>query len=217
MRDEDDYLQINGIQHYAFCPRQWALMENENQWVENVHTVEGHILHDRAHDNKLKETRGEVIIQRNLNIISNTLGIVGKTDVVEFRRNSNGICLNGMEGKFIPYVVEYKKGKPKTDNSDILQLVAQVVCLEEMLCCKIEKSAIFYWEIRSRVEVDISINIRNELIKLIDEMNSLKKRRHTPIVRMKSRCNACSFKDICLPELSKIESATEYINRRLSE
>lgn len=217
MKDEDDYLQINGIQHYAFCPRQWALMENENQWVENVHTVEGHILHDRAHDNKLKETRGDLITQRNLSIANHKLGIVGRTDVVEFRKAFDGIILNGREGKFTPYAVEYKKGKPKTNNSDILQLVAQVMCLEEMLCCKIEKSAIFYWEIRSRVEVDITDTLRNELIKLIQEMSVLKSRKHTPAVKMRSRCNSCSFKEICLPELTKIESATQYINRRLNE
>lgn len=217
MIKEEDYLQINGIQHYAFCPRQWALMENENQWIENVHTVEGHILHEVVHDNKIKGSREGIITNRNLDIVNRRLGIVGKTDVVEFRKDNDGINLFGKEGRYLPYVVEYKKGKPKSNNSDVLQLTAQVVCLEEMLCCRIDKSSIFYWEIRNRVEVQINESIRLELDKVVEEMHNLKIKRYTPKVRMKSRCNFCSLKDVCLPELTKVESVSKYIDRRINE
>ena len=57
MYDEDDYLQLSGIQHFAFCRRQGALAYIEMQGEENVRTVEGKILHENAHNPGLKEKR----------------------------------------------------------------------------------------------------------------------------------------------------------------
>lgn len=41
MYNDDDFLQLSGLQHYLFCPRQWALIHIENQWQENLRTVDG--------------------------------------------------------------------------------------------------------------------------------------------------------------------------------
>ena len=135
--NEDEYLQLSGIQHFRFCRRQWALIHIENLWAENVRTVDGELMHERAHDSGLREKRAGVIVTRDLAISSQTLGASGACDVVEFRKSADGIPLPGEEGRFRPYPVEYKHGSPREDLANELQLCGQAMCLEEMLCCAV--------------------------------------------------------------------------------
>ena len=129
--NEEDFLQLSGIQHFEFCKRQWALAYIELQWQENVRTVEGKILHENAHDPSLKEKRGDTLIVRAMPIHSREMGVSGECDVVEFQKVKEGIHLAGREGLYKAIPIEYKRGKPKTDESDILQVAAQALCLEE--------------------------------------------------------------------------------------
>ena len=142
MYEPDDCLMISGLQHFRFCRRQWALIHIEQQWAENLRTVEGELMHERAHDEGLRESRGDTIITRSLRVYSLTLGLSGQCDVVEFRRSAQGVPLAGHDGLWLPYPVEYKRGKPKDDGCDELQLCAQAMCLEEMLCCTIDSGAV---------------------------------------------------------------------------
>ena len=137
MYNEEDFLQLSGIQHFEFCRRQWALAYIEMQWQENVRTVEGRILHENAHDAGIKEKRGDLLIVRAMPIHSREMGVSGECDVVEFHRVKDGIHLSGKDGFYKAVPVEYKRGKPKTDDSDVLQVAAQAMCLEEMLCCTV--------------------------------------------------------------------------------
>ena len=152
---EEDYLLLSGIQHFAFCRRQWALIHIENQWAENERTVDGIIMHEKAHSGDA-ESRGDAVIMRAVRVFSATLGVSGECDVVEFHRNADGISLNGHDGLWQPYPVEYKRGKPKEHNADEMQLCAQAMCLEEMLCCTIPCGALFYGEPRRRTEVEFT-------------------------------------------------------------
>ena len=129
---EEDFLQLSGLQHFAFCRRQWALIHIEQQWRENLRTVEGDLLHRRAHDEQARERRGDILILRGLSVASAALGISGKCDVVEFRADPGGISLRGEEGLWVPFPVEYKRGSPKPHRADELQLCAQAMCLEKM-------------------------------------------------------------------------------------
>jgi CRISPR-associated exonuclease Cas4 len=214
---EDDYLMLSGIQHYSFCKRQWALIHIENQWIENIRTIEGEILHDRVHDNTLTEKRGDIIISRGMPIVSRRMGISGECDVVEFHKNKKGVNIIGRDGLYKVYPVEYKKGKPKLDDIDIMQLAAQAMCLEEMLCCEIEKGFLYYGETRHRETVVIDSQHKNKVIELFDEMHNLYEKRHTPKVKRTKACNACSLKDICLPMLLKKKSVKEYISQAINE
>ena len=90
MYEEDEFLQLSGIQHFSFCRRQWALAYIELQWNENVRTVEGHLLHERAHDRTIAEKRGDIIVSRAMPVHSRELGISGECDVVEFHRSQGG-------------------------------------------------------------------------------------------------------------------------------
>ena len=80
---EEEYLMLSGIQHFAFCRRQWALIHIENQWEENLRTVEGRIMHEKAHDGPTLESRKNVLISREMRIFSAELGITGICDVVD--------------------------------------------------------------------------------------------------------------------------------------
>lgn len=215
---EEDYLMLSGIQHFAFCQRQWALIHIEQQWDENLRTIEGNIFHKKAHDGYSSEKRKEVIISRGMPVFSRKLGVSGICDIVEFHRDDkDGISLHGREGKYLVYPVEYKKGQPKEDESDILQMAAQAICLEEMLVCNINKGYLFYGEIRRRIEIPLDESIRQQVTEMFTQMHQYNERKYTPKVKRTKACNACSLKNLCLPQLMKNKSAKAYISRRIGE
>lgn len=215
--NEDEYLQLSGIQHFRFCRRQWALIHIENLWAENVRTVDRELMHERAHDSGLREKRAGVIVTRDLAISSQTLGASGACDVVEFRKSADGIPLPGEEGRFLPYPVEYKHGSPREDLANELQLCGQAMCLEEMLCCDIQKGALYFGEMRHRIEVEFTPELRREVVDTMKEMHSLYRRGHTPKVKPTKSCNACSLKDLCLPRMSRCGSVKSYLQRHMEE
>lgn len=214
---EDDYLMISGIQHFDFCKRQWALIHIEQQWEENVRTVEGQYLHRNVDQPFFREKRGDKLTVRSLRVQSHELKITGVCDVVEFIEDDTGVFIPKLDSKYILRPVEYKRGKPKKSDIDIMQLTAQAMCLEEMLVCKIDVGYIFYNEIKRRQEVNFTEELRDKVRQTVDEMQKLFVRKHTPKVKTGTWCRSCSMKDICLPELLSKESASGYINRRLSE
>ena len=214
---EEDYLQLSGLQHFAFCRRQWALIHIEQQWKENLRTVEGDLFHQRAHDEHTREKRGNTLILRGLPIISHRLGLSGKCDVVEFHADEKGVSLAGEAGLWIPYPVEYKRGTPKSHDADIFQLCAQAICLEEMLCCPISYGYIFYGEIRHREKIVFTEELRCKAKSMFAEMHKYYDQRYTPKVKWSKSCNACSLKDICLPALNKNTSVAKYLDDKLKE
>lgn len=217
MYNEDEFLQLSGIQHFAFCRRQWALIHIEMQWKENLRTVEGQILHENAHNPEMNEKRGNVIVVRAMPVHSRKMGVSGECDVVEFHKSDKGAHINGREGVYMPVPVEYKRGEPKSDNIDILQLAAQALCLEEMFCTDINYGYIYYGETRHRLKVDFDDEIRNEVVKLFEEMHLYYRCGYTPKVKISKKCNACSLKDLCVPVLNKNKSVAEYIDKFISK
>ena len=214
--DEEDFLQLSGLQHFKFCCRQWALIHIENQWAENYRTADGRILHENAHNSEFSEQRGDRLITRDMRVFSATLGVSGACDILEFHRGSTGIPLKGKTGLWQPYPVEYKRGKPKQDTEDALQLCGQAMCLEEMLCCEIPVGALYYGEIRRRTEVLFTPDLRLEVQKLLTEMHALYDRGHTPKVKPTKACNACSLKELCLPKLMRSKSVETYLHRTMA-
>ena len=215
--NEDEFLQLSGIQHFIFCRRQWALAYIEMQWDENVRTVEGKILHEKAHDVYLKEKRGNVLIARAMPVHSHEMGVSGECDVVEFHKTDDGIALAGKSGTYSVIPVEYKRGVPKADDSDILQVAAQAMCLEEMLCCDIPYGYIYYGETKHRITVDFNEEVRSKVKKTFEEMHKYYNQQYTPKVKINKRCNACSLKHVCLPVLNKKKAVSEYIDRTVFE
>ncbi len=216
MYDEDDFLMISGLQHFAFCRRQWALIHIEQAWKENILTIEGKFLHEKVHESS-SEKRGDVIVTRSMPVMSRELGISGICDVVELWRDDDGITIYGREGKYRVVPVEYKRGAPKKNDADELQLCAQALCLEEMFVCDIPEAFLFYGEIRRRVVVPLTDELRRTVRDSLVEMHGYYKRGYTPKSKPTKACKACSLADICLPKMLKSVSVDGYISARLGE
>lgn len=218
MYAEEDYLPLSGIQHFAFCRRQWALIHIEQLWEENSLTVEGNLLHEKAHDPFFTEKRGDVITVRDLSVYSRELGISGQCDVVEFLRDDAGVPLFGRVGRWLPQIVEYKRGKAKLDDCDRSQLALQAMCLEEMLVCpKIEKGSLYYGETRRRESVELTDELRDAVRRMVAEMHEYYDRRYTPRVKPGKSCKNCSLSDKCLPDILGNRSVAQYIESSLGE
>ena len=214
---EEDWLQLSGLQHFAFCRRQWALIHIEDQWAENYRTVDGQLMHEHVHDQQFRESRGDHLIVRGLAIHSAELGVSGQCDAVEFHKVSDGIPLQNREGLWLPYPVEYKRGKPKAHNADELQLCAQAMCLEEMLCCAVPEGALYYGEPRRRTVVTFAPELREQVRTSLSEMHELYKRHYTPKVKPTKACSACSLKDLCLPKLMGRKQVADYLAAAMEE
>lgn len=189
----------------------------EQQWEENVHTVVGELMHKKVHDPYLKEKRKDTIIVRALPISSRHLGVSGECDVVEFHKSEDGISLHGHRGLYTIFPIEYKKGKPKLTEEDVLQLTAQAMCLEEMFSTEIQEGALFYGETRRRESVTFTPKLREEVAHMFQEMHHYYERGFTPKVKKSKACNSCSLKEICLPKLEKTMLVSDYIKKSLKE
>ena len=213
--ERERMLPLSGIQHFAFCRRQWALIHLEGQWAENLRTVEGALMHSRAHEEGLRERRGDVLTIRGLAVYSRRLGLSGKCDVAEFHACSTGVPLQGEDGLWLPFPVEYKRGVQKSEDADRLQLCAQAMCLEEMLCCDVPQGALYYGETHRRELVPFTPELRGQVGSMTMEMHDYARRGYTPRVKPRRGCAACSLKELCLPALKRAPSAAAYLHERV--
>ena len=216
MYSDDDLLMLSGIQHMAFCERQWALIHVEQQWREHVKTTEGHHLHERVDDPLESDKRGRVITYRAFPLISYQLGVTGRADVVELIYSEEGVLIDGYEGKWLLHPVEYKRGKQKPDVRDEVQVCAQAICLEEMFNTKIVRGSLYYAETRRRIIVEFTPELRQNVFDLAQRMHELFDNGITPLPVYKTHCKSCSLFDICLP-LSMFGNgrASEYLQKEL--
>jgi CRISPR-associated exonuclease Cas4 len=214
----DDFLMISGIYHFAVCKRRWALIHIEQLWDDNEYTISGELMHTRAHNAFLTEKRGDIITTRDMPIFSRSMGVYGKCDVVEFRRDRGGVSLFGREGLWSPCPIEYKRGKPTKKDEGRLQLCAQAMCLEEMLlCAPIQTAYLYYGETKRREPVPLETGLRDKVRAMFAEMRGYYNRRHTPRVKMKGFCANCSMKDVCLPKLPSANSVSAYIKNAVAD
>jgi len=216
---EDDLLPLSGLQHLHFCERQWGLIHIEQQWEENRLTAEGRVLHERVHDGG-SEGRPGVVIARGLHLYSLRLGLTGQADVVEFQEVEAGaegaMQLPERTGWWRPFPVEYKRGKPKADSCDEVQLCAQAMCLEETFGVEIGCGALFYGTSRRRTEVRFDGELRSRTEGLARRMHELYATGVTPSAVYAKKCDRCSLYGRCLPRaISKRASVKRYMARAL--
>jgi CRISPR-associated exonuclease Cas4 len=202
---EDDLIMLSALQHYAFCPRQCALIHVEQVWVESGLTAQGRIMHEKVHQEG-NESRGPVRISRGVPLRSLRLGLVGVADVVEFHKMN--------KGSWQPFPVEYKRGKPKADHCDLIQLCAQALCLEEMLSIVVPCGAIFYGRTRRRLDVTFDDGLRQETEETAQKAHELIAAGITPPPVYEKRCESCSLIGECLPKkIEKKASVKRYLTR----
>jgi CRISPR-associated exonuclease Cas4 len=235
---EDDLLPLSGLQHLAFCERQWGLIHLEQAWSENLLTAEGRVLHERAHE-ATSELRGGVLTARAVRLRSLRLGLAGVADVVEFHRLDETVdtatatpsaaapglppplpqatALPGRRGHWRPLPVEYKHGRPKSNPCDEIQLCAQALCLEEMLCVTIASGALFYGQTKHRVDVFLDATLRALTESLAARMHTLFAIGITPQASyIPQKCKSCSLLELCRPDkIALRHGATNYLARQL--
>jgi len=204
----EDLIQLSALQHMVFCERQCALIHVEQTWTESGRTAEGRIMHERVHEES-RESRGDVRIEYGVALRSLRLGLIGKADVVEFHRRP--------DGAWLPFPVEYKRGKPKADDCDKVQLCAQAICLEEMLSTSIPAGALFYGQTRRRLDVVFDEALRHETEEAACRARDLIASGRTPPPVYEKRCESCSLMADCLPKtIQKQRSVKNYLMRILA-
>jgi len=208
MTHEIDHLPLSALQHYLFCPRQCALIHVERQWFENKFTAEGKVMHDRV-DKGGDRDQGSIKIEYSLPLACHELGLVGQADVVEFH------LMDKKSKTWVPYPVEYKRGKPKKDNSDKVQLCAQALCLEEMYQTRIPEGALFYGKTRRRQQVFLNSELRQETIETARLLHIMIRERITPEPFYDAKCESCSFLDFCMPRVCKGKSVKSYLKKMM--
>jgi CRISPR-associated exonuclease Cas4 len=204
---EKEYLPLSALQHILFCRRQCALIHIEQLWEENLFTAQGRVMHERV-DRGDQTGRGKIKIEYGLPLKSARLGLTGKADVVEFNRTDSSIQ------KWAPFPVEYKRGKPKKDLSDKVQLCAQAICLEEMINIEIPSGALFYRKTRRRLEVAFDEELRHKTMEAAEQLHAMIKSGITPPPEYAKKCDTCSFFSFCMPKaMEKKRTVSAWLNR----
>ncbi|MBM4043808.1 MAG: CRISPR-associated protein Cas4 [Planctomycetes bacterium] len=219
MYAEDDLLPLSAVADFAYCVRRAALHRIEHVWEESVSTAEGHLLHDRVHEQGA-ESRGDLRTARAVRLRSLRLGLYGVADVVEFRRcaeGEEGTQLPGARGRWRPFPVEYKRGIKRPELSFEIQLCAQAICLEEMLKVPIPAGALFYGLSRRRHEVAFDERLRKATEEAARGLHELVASGQTPPPDYGPKCERCSLLSICLPKASgRMTSVCRYLDHMLT-
>jgi CRISPR-associated exonuclease Cas4 len=202
--DEDELLPLSALSHMVFCERRAALVHVERVWSENAYTVEGNHLHKAVDERgRRQEVRRELFIARGVHLRSFALGLAGQADVVEFHRDDDGVPLPGRQGNWRPYPVDYKRGRPKPDESDRVHLCGQALALEEMLSVGVPAGSLFYGKTRRRLEVLFDEPLRALTQETAHRFRDLVASRQTPSPFYSTRCEGCSLKSICQPTIER--------------
>ena len=220
MSNDNDMVMLSALQHYLFCPRQCALIHVEGLWSENYLTSAGRRMHERV-DSGRKETRRGVHVATSLRLVSNRLNMFGVADLVEFHLVESEFGTEGRrmatrlperDGWWRPFPVEYKHGSPKSHRADEVQLCAQAICLEEMFSLNIDAGALFYGEIRRRVDVPFDMELRRLTEEAVRGVAKTIAMGETPPPTVSKQCDACSLKEVCRPrEAACSRSARQWV------
>lgn len=182
---ELDPVMLSALEHYAYCPRQCALIHVEQTYDENIYTMRGRAVHENV---DVDSTRydGGMKVERALPLWSRRLGLTGKADVVEFHGD-------------VPYPVDYKSGKKGKRAPEAVQLCGQALCLEEMLGKAVPKGALFFHGSRERVEVVFTEELRHKVEATAVLVREMLGRSETPPPINDARCDNCSLNEACMP------------------
>lgn len=199
---EPDQIPLSALQHWHYCPRQCGLIHLEQVFEDNVHTLRGQAVHAKV-DQPGVETAKGVRVERALPLWHDTLGLVGKSDVVEFLAGG------------VPYPVEYKHGS-RNKAADIaacddLQLAGQAMCLQAMMGKEVVEGAIYYATSKRRRVVPVTPQLRAEVVQTLDAIRQMLAQGRLPAPlppeQAAKRCKACSLLERCQPQAARTDFA----------
>ncbi|MDL2269372.1 CRISPR-associated protein Cas4 [Desulfosarcina sp. OttesenSCG-928-A07] len=191
MYTEDELISLSALNHFLYCERRCALIHLDQTWTENIFTAEGRLLHEKADSGKV-EVRGDIKTATGLLLRSLKYGLTGKADMVEFHRRDK---------VWVPYPVEYKRGRPKKNDSDRVQLCAQALCLEEMLGMEVPEGSLFYGQTKRRQVVPMDLSLRAITLDTIADVRVLLNQENLPPPVNDKRCKDCSLAETCMPKI----------------
>ena len=204
-------IHISAIQHYCYCKRQWGLLYIENLWKDNYLTLDGDYEHKIAHSD-ITERRKDIITEHGTYIKSEKYHLVGQCDIIEYKKDNDGIEIKNQIDKYKIYPVEYKHGDGSSVSIDKYQLLAQIFCLEEMFQTEINTGFLYYKASNKKIRIDFNQEDRQLLEKIIQEIHDFTNKKHTPITKYNSKkCKNCSMLDICNPKILKHKNIKEYM------
>jgi CRISPR-associated exonuclease Cas4 len=199
--DEDLIIMLSALEHYSYCPRQCALIHQEQTFSENLYTLRGRAVHEQVDQPEWVVEKG-IRVERALPLWSHRLGLVGRADVVEFHGDT-------------PYPVEYKHGPRREKEHDDLQLCAQALCLEEMTGQPVPKGAIFHHSSRRRREVEFTPALRDKVEQTANQIRLMLASRTLPPPVNDARCKHCSLQESCLPSVVSEQTRVKRLARTL--
>lgn len=213
---DNDLLWLSGIQHYAFCPRQWALAYIDQQWQDNSLTIEGTWLHRIVDDPFNMDCEEGIVHLRSVPVKSYRLGFYGIADLLELSpltdTTQKAFTVPKYPGRWSVMPIEYKHGKEKSDDIDEVQLCAQAICLEEMYNIKIDHGAFFYGKTRRRTTISMDDTLRHRVEQLSEEMHKNNQSGTIPDAAPSNKCRSCSLADLCMsPDLRKAPTVSNYL------
>ena len=201
IRSDDDLIMISALQHYSYCPRQYALIHQEQTFDENVYTLRGRAVHKQV-DQPEHEVAQGVGVERALALWSYRLGLTGRADVVEFHGAT-------------PYPVEYKHGPRRQREHDDLQLCAQALCLEEMTGQDVLEGAIFHHSSRRRRVVHFTPALREKVVQTVAAIRQIIASPTLPPAVNDARCTHCSLQNACLPSVISAKTRQQNVQATL--
>lgn len=201
-------IPISAVNHFLYCARRAYLIHAEGVFVDNEHTVLGNLAHEHV-DTPGYEQRAGWELLRGLPLFSDRLGLSGKADLVEVRRDP----ITGRIAEARP--VEYKKGPKRRFDNDEVQLCAQALCLEEMLGLVVADGAIFHAASQRRHEVMFDDALRAHTVAALAGLRELLATATIPRAELKPQCDGCSLHELCLPEAAGRQVADLFAPRRL--
>lgn len=209
-----EHLPLSYLSQISYCPRRVGLLLNERVWLESADTAKGRKEHESVHTQRI-ERRGSEIKLFEYAVFSDVLGIAGKCDLVEARKDPSGCRIPPVDFPVLLYPVEYKHGKLRDEQEYNIQLCAQAMCLEEMYHTAIPKGAIFYLSSHRRQIVSLDGSLRRLVRETAEELHRIRDTLSIPVARYSEKCRRCSLLEYCMPGVRR--SAQAYCEQLAQE
>lgn len=180
-------IPLRALEHYAYCPRQAAIIHVDGVWMDNAHTVRGVRGHKRVDSAPSRVERGRQVL-RGVELWSERLGLTGRADALELLP----------DGTVEP--VEYKQGTRHGRSAEI-QMCAQAFCVEEMLGIEVVTGHVWYSASKRRQRIALDSELRDLTLDTISRIRQAFTAPALPDAVNDRRCDECQLLGYCLPDV----------------